>query len=1016
MNALWVLQLFLLLTFLLIRCNSVLGEVQIKCIERERRVLLKIKDELTDDYGHLSSWGNEDDKRECCKWRGIRCAKQSGHVNLINLQVTNCSDINYAPLRGKINHSLIQLKHLKVLDLKCNDFSDQLDISEFIGFLTASLSYLDLSLSHFGGSFPSQIGNLSTLKYLDLSCNNFLNVGDIESFSRLSSLEHLDLSGNNLSAATDSLYVVNKLPSLKTLILSSCGLEDVHLLSSLSYFNSSSSSFSSSLENLNLHANHFSASVIYKWLFKIGKNLMHLNLSANPLQGSIPDEFGDVMFSLEHLDLDFSELRDGIPKSMGNLCELHTLRMDYNNLSGKFEDFIANMSGCTQTSLQVLSLVGNQLSGTFSDNINIFSSLKELYVAHNCLNGTLFKTSSAPISILNILDLSKNSLEGSLPNLSLSFPSLTKLYLVGNQFTGNPTNSFSHLFNLEALIIGNNSFKGTLTEACLSKLSRLKQLYLSSNSHQLYLRISSYWIPPFQLDWLHLESCNLGPKFPNWFKTQRNFSFFDISNNEISDTIPTWFWNLSPKVTFLDLSHNQFSGKLPDLSTLLAGCRKIDVGFNNLEGLLPLLPSNLTYLNLSKNRFSGSLQNICKIVALKFLDLSDNMLSGEIPNCQMKCQGLSILNLANNNLSGKIPSSIGTLSKLELLDLRDNSLSGELPSSLERCKLLELIDLGNNKFSGEIPYWIGESLSHLNFLILRSNEFYGEIPLQMCQLSKIKILDLSINNISGIIPECFINFSSMHQKGNLTTAHRISYFSFSHPSGSSFGNLYYDGQVLVLTEGRKYEYGRSRELLRIIDLSGNKLTGNIPSQLTNLSALVALNLSRNSLNGTIPPKIGMLKELLSLDLSRNHLSGNIPSSMADFTFLNRLDLSYNYFSGKIPSSTQLQSFNASQFIGNTLLCGLPLPQKCPGDKSLDQSQPTNNGGAGTVQEDEDEFEKWFYIGMGIGFAVGFWVICSALVLKRSWRHAYFLLMINIKDRVYVTIALQAERLRRRFQS
>ncbi|KAJ7970126.1 Leucine-rich repeat receptor protein kinase [Quillaja saponaria] len=1015
MNALCVLQFFLLLLLLLIRCNSVFGEVEIKCTERERRLLLKIKDEFIDDYGHLSSWGNEDNKRECCKWRGIRCDKQTGHVNLLNLHVTDCSNINYMPLRGKISSSLIQLNYLKVLDLKCNDFSDQLDISDFIGSLKGNLSYLDLSFSHFGGRFPSQVVNLSTLQYLDLSYNNFLNVRDIESFSRLSSLEHLDLSGNNLTASNDSFYVVNKLPSLKTLILSSCGLEDVHLPSSLSYLNNSSSSFSSSLENLDLSANDFSASLIYKWLFKIGKNLMVLNLSANPLQGSIPDEFGDVMFSLEHLKLEFSELRDGIPKSVGNLCELRTLRMDYNNLSGKFEEFIGNLSGCSQNSLEVLSLLGNQLSGTFSDNITRFSSLKELYVARNQLNGTFFETSSAPISILNILDLSKNLLEGSLPNLSSSFPSLTELYLVGNQFTGNPANSFSHLFNLEKLAIGNNSFEGTPTEASLSKLSGLKQLYLSSNS-QLYLRISSDWIPPFQLDWLHLESCNLGPKFPNWIKTQRNFSFFDISNNEISGTIPTWLWDLSPKVTFLDLSHNQFSGKLPDLLTLLYGCRKIDFGFNNLEGPLPLLPSNLTYLNLSKNRFSGSLQNICKMVALMFLDLSDNMLSGEIPSCQMQYHGLSILNLANNNLSGKIPSSIGTLSKLELLDLRNNSLSGELPSSLKRCKLLELIDFGDNKFSGEIPSWIGESLCHLSFLILRSNEFYGEIPIQMCQLSKIKILDLSINNISGIIPECINNFSMMHQKGNLTTAHSISYFSFSHPAGSDFGNLYYDARVLVFKEGRRYEYGRSRELLRIIDLSENKLTGDIPSQLTNLSALVALNLSRNSLNGNIPPKIGLLKELLSLDLSRNHLSGDIPSSMADLTFLNCLDLSYNKFSGKIPSSTQLQSFNASQFIGNPLLCGLPLLQKCPGDKSSDPSQPTKNASADTVQEDEDEFEKWFYTGMGIGFAVGFWVICGSLILKRSWRHAYFLLMINIKDWVYVMIAVHWARLQRRFRS
>ncbi|KAJ7950777.1 Leucine-rich receptor-like kinase family protein [Quillaja saponaria] len=364
------------------------------------------------------------------------------------------------------------------------------------------------------------------------------------------------------------------------------------------------------------------------------------------------------------------------------------------------------------------------------------------------------------------------------------------------------------------------------------------------------------------------------------------------------------------------------------------------------------------------------------------------------------------------DIAGEIPSPVGNLSNLQVLDLRNNNLSGELPSSLQNCKGLELLDLGDNKLFGEIPSWIGEML-HLKFLILRSNEFYGRIPLQICQLTYIQILDISINNISGIIPECFSNFSMMALHTNLSD------FIYSHyiPIDIFRARPWYFGQVTVFIEGREQGYGRSsRELLRIIDLSSNKLTGNIPSQFTNFSALGALNLSQNCLNGTIPLKIGMLKELCLLDLSKNYLSGNIPSSMADLTFLNHLDLSYNNFSGKIPSSTQLQSFNASKFIGNPLLCGLPLQQKCPGDKSFDQSQPTNNSGAGTVQEDEDEFEKWFYTGMGIGFAVGFWAIFGSLILKRSWRHAYFLLMLNIKDWIYVMIVVHWVRLRRRFQS
>ena len=80
--------------------------------------------------------------------------------------------------------------------------------------------------------------------------------------------------------------------------------------------------------------------------------------------------------------------------------------------------------------------------------------------------------------------------------------------------------------------------------------------------------------------------------------------------------------------------------------------------------------------------------------------------------------------------------------------------------------------------------------------------------------------------------------------------------------------------------------------------------------------------------GSIPEKIGGMKELESIDLSRNHISGEIPPSLSNLTFLSYLDLSYNNLSGRIPSSTQLQSFDALNYIGNPQLCGEPLPKNC----------------------------------------------------------------------------------------
>ena len=33
----------------------------------------------------FSSWGNEEDKTACCKWKGVRCSNLTGHVVMLDL-------------------------------------------------------------------------------------------------------------------------------------------------------------------------------------------------------------------------------------------------------------------------------------------------------------------------------------------------------------------------------------------------------------------------------------------------------------------------------------------------------------------------------------------------------------------------------------------------------------------------------------------------------------------------------------------------------------------------------------------------------------------------------------------------------------------------------------------------------------------------------------------------------------------------------------------------------------------
>ena len=259
------------------------------------------------------------------------------------------------------------------------------------------------------------------------------------------------------------------------------------------------------------------------------------------------------------------------------LDHLYEFYINNNFLTGPLPEHVGNL-----TRLNIFCAHDNMLTGNLPSSFSTMRTLVELFLEANNFTGPIGQVfNSSTQRFLSDIDLSSNSLSGSLPADVFSLEALNSFAAVSNCITGSLPMTICDANQLSFLALdGMNT-----ADNCRRPIfPGVKWLTTYTRVHNLEDGIPSCVFNLSALQTLHLSGVGLNYAFP-------------------TDLV------ISPMLSDLSLSNNIITGIIPD-SIQLRVWQNLDLSYNRLTGTLrtdfPAYPST-SALNLVVNRLSGDI-------------------------------------------------------------------------------------------------------------------------------------------------------------------------------------------------------------------------------------------------------------------------------------------------------------------------------------------------------------------------------------------------------------------------